>query len=85
LHLVVHFYPDRIHLINLCRAPRAPDSYSFFFSAWKTGTRENITVNSCFETPSIPTLRCCYPCSFTFYVAQPLGSVPTFLRDTLRR
>jgi hypothetical protein len=31
---------------------------------------------SCFETPSLPTLRRRYPCGFTFYVAHPMRSIP---------
>jgi prepilin-type N-terminal cleavage/methylation domain-containing protein len=33
---------------------------------------------SVFETPSLPTLRRCYPRSFTFYVAHPIRSIQRF-------
>src|SRR6266700_5288840 len=30
------------------------------------------------ETPSLPTLRRCYPRSFAFYLGKPISSIPAF-------
>ena len=32
--------------------------------------------SSCVETPSLPTLRRCYPRSFAFYLGKPISSIP---------
>ena len=37
---------------------------------------EGFQVGLVIETRSLPALTRCYPCSFTFYVADPISSIP---------
>src|SRR5207302_2039042 len=66
------------------------DAYFAKCVTWSTGAHANHSAHlplparnvSYFETRALPTFARCYPCSFTFYVANPIAPF-YFLPPTL--